>query len=226
MQEAYLSERSEAPAAAAALHWNHEQRRLKDLVPLEHNPFGKISQENRRRLESKVVRLGVFESATLDQNGVLLTFNKRHNLLMGLGRGEELFNVLVPNRPLSDAERQEIILASNVNEGQWVQEILDEYFDSELVASVGLSTAALEAEMAAALPGAPAPKEAEPEYPIVAEFSEKYDAVVIVCRNEIDLNFLREVLKLEKSQSYKSTEVGQTSIIHASQFIEAWKSRS
>lgn len=202
------------------LAWHHEQRRLDTLVPLENNPFGRITAEKRRRLEKKLQELGVFEAATLDTAGVLLTFNKRHNLLMGMGRGAEVFTVMVPNRELTETERKSIILASNVNEGEWIEDILREQY-ADVLDEVGLQLAALDADVAAAS----GPKDAEPEFPIVAEFSEKYDAVVIVCRNDIDANYVREVLGLAKEQSYKSTEVGQTRVIDAKVFCEKWKSR-
>lgn len=202
--------------------WRQERRRLDEVTPLENNPFGRITAEKRRRLEGKLRELGVFEAATLDTDNVLLTFNKRHDLLLGLyGPGYEI-NVLVPDRPLSADVRKKIILASNVNEGTWIDEVLREQY-ADVLADVGLELAALDAMTDAAAAGAG--KEAAPEYPIVAEFSEKYDAVVIVCRNDIDGNFVREVLGLGLAQSYKSKEVGTTRVIDAKAFCERWKSR-
>lgn len=201
--------------------WRPATRRLDQLTPLENNPFGKITAEKRRRLEKKLTELGVFEAATLDTADVLLTFNKRHNLLLGLYGPAYEVNVLVPDRELPADVRKKIILASNVSEGEWIEDILRQDYD-DVLADVGLQLAALDADVAAAAGGA---KEAEPEFPIVAEFSEKYDAVVIVCRNDIDANFVREVLGLAKEQSYKSTEVGQTRVIDAKVFCDKWKSR-
>lgn len=68
-------------------------------------------------------------------------------------------------------------------------------------------------------------KEEEVEYPIVPIYSEKYDSVVILVHNEIDMNHIRELLRLEKRKSYKSAEVGLCHVIEFSQFIEAWKSK-
>ncbi|WP_210521906.1 hypothetical protein [Hymenobacter terricola] len=201
--------------------WRPEQRRLDQLTPLENNPFGRITAEKRRRLEQKLLELGTFEAATVDNDGVLLTFNKRHNLLLGLYGPSYEVTVLAPTGELTADQRRKIILASNVNEGEWIDEILREQY-ADVLDDVGLQLAALDADVAAAAGGA---KEAEPEYPIVAEFSEKYDAVVIVCRNEIDANFVREVLGLDKAQSYKSKEVGTTRVIDAKLFCEKWKSR-
>ena len=202
------------------LSWRPETRRLDQLTPLESNPFGKITAEKRRRLEKKLVELGVFEAATLDTQGVLLTFNKRHNLLLGLYGPGYVVNVLVPDRELPADVRKKIILASNVSEGEWIDDILREQYN-DVLEDVGLQLAALDADVAAAA----GDKEAEPEFPIVAEFSEKYDAVVIVCRNAIDFNFVQEVLGLEKSQSYKAKEVGTTRVVDAKAFCEKWKSK-
>ena len=201
--------------------WQPATRRLDQLTPLENNPFGKITQEKRRRLERKLLELGVFEAATLDTAGVLLTFNKRHNLLLGLYGGAYEVNVLVPDRELPAEVRKQIILASNVNEGEWIDEILREQY-ADVLADVGLSLAAMDELVAEA--GA-AGKQAQPEYPIVAEFSEKYEAFIIVCRNEIDANNVRELLGVDKRQSYKSQEVGLTHVIDAKEFAAKCKSK-
>ncbi|MGI4835103.1 MAG: hypothetical protein ACRYFK_16745 [Janthinobacterium lividum] len=201
--------------------WRAETRRLDQLTPLDNNPFGKITQEKRRRLEGKLRELGVFEAATLDTADVLLTFNKRHNLLLGMYGPAHVVNVLVPDRELPADVRKKIILASNISEGEWVDELLrGEYAD--VLDEVGLSLAAMDALVADA--GA-AGKEAAPEYPIVAEFSEKYTSYVIVCRNDIDANNVAQLLGIEKRQSYKSQEVGLTHVIEATDFAARCKSK-
>ncbi len=196
------------------INWRPETRRLDQLTPLDNNPFGKITQEKRRRLEGKLRELGVFEAATLDTADVLLTFNKRHNLLLGMYGPAYVVNVLVPDRELPADVRKKIILASNISEGEWIGELLrGEYAD--VLDEVGLMLATMDEQVAEA--GA-AGKEAAPEYPIVAEFSEKYSSYIIVCRNEIDENNVRELLGVEKRQSYKSQEVGLTHVIDAKDF--------
>lgn len=199
--------------------WLPATRRLDQLTPLENNPFGKITQEKRRRLEAKLRELGVFEAATVDTDGVLLTFNKRHNLLLGMYGPAFEVNVLVAAEPLPADVRKKIVLASNVNEGEWIDEILrGDYAD--VLDDMGVQLAAMDELVGEA--GA-ASKEDQPEYPIVAEFSEKYSAFVIVCRNEIDENNVRELLGIDKRQSYKSQEVGQTHVIEAKAFSERCK---
>ncbi|WP_375418128.1 hypothetical protein [uncultured Hymenobacter sp.] len=201
------------------IKWRPEQRRLDQLTPLENNPFGKISQAKRRRLEQKLQELGTFEAATVDADGVLLTFNKRHNLLLGLYGPAYEVTVLVPEQALSEDVRKKIILASNVNEGEWIDDILREQY-ADVLDEMGVMLGAIDEQLAADANGK---KEATPEFPIVAEFSEKYSAYIIVCRNEIDENNVRELLGVEKRRSYKSQEVGQTHVIEAKAFAERCK---
>lgn len=40
---------------AETIKWLPATRRLDQLTPLENNPFGKITQEKRRRLETKLL---------------------------------------------------------------------------------------------------------------------------------------------------------------------------
>jgi hypothetical protein len=128
------------------LTWITEQRKIKELVPLERNPFGKINREKKKRLENKITRLGVFEIPTIDLNNDLLTFNKRAHILVALGRGEETIDVRVPERPLTEDERKEIILASNVHEGEWDELILKEDFSDIDLGEVGVDLSALDAD--------------------------------------------------------------------------------
>jgi DNA modification methylase len=126
------------------LDWKTEQRRIKELVPLERNPFGKINREKRKRLENKITRLGVFEIPTIDLNNDLLTFNKRAHILMALGRGEEIIDVRVPTRALTSDERREVILASNVHEGEWDGLVLEEDFSDINLEEMGVDLRGLD----------------------------------------------------------------------------------
>jgi hypothetical protein len=61
--------------------------------------------------------------------------------------------------------------------------------------------------------------------PIVPKFSEKYTAVMIFCDNEMDENWLRNVLKLRKARDYKTERIKETSVITVKEFQKLWKSR-
>ena len=200
------------------LNWTTEKRKIKDLIPLEKNPFGKITTQKKQRLKEKLTSLGVFEIATIDTNNILLTFNKRHAALMELGRGEELIDVRVPTRELTESERKEIILNSNIHEGSWIEEILKEDFQD-----IDLSNLGLDIEIEEEKPIELDEEQQEPEYPIVQKMSEKYTAIIIVCTNEIDETHISEILQLQKEKCYKKDEVANSRVISAEKFINLWK---
>jgi hypothetical protein len=200
------------------LNWTTEKRKIKDLIPLEKNPFGRITTQKKQRLKEKLTSLGVFEIATIDTNNILLTFNKRHAALMELGRGEEMIDVRVPIRELTESERKEIILNSNIHEGSWIEEILQSDFNDIDLSGLGLDIE-IEEEKEINLDD----ESQEPEYPIVQKMSEKYTAIIIVCTNEIDETHISEILQLQKEKCYKKDEVANSRVISAEKFISLWK---
>ena len=64
-------------------------------------------------------------------------------------------------------------------------------------------------------------QDAEPEYPIVANFQEGYNSVLIFCTNEMDWASLKEMLQLPTMKSYKNSNVGTTRVIGFSDFRNA-----
>ena len=128
------------------LVWHNEQRKISELIPLERNPFGKINREKKIRLENKINRLGLFEIPTIDLNNDLLTFNKRRHILVALGREDEMIDVRIPNRALTKEERQEVILASNIHEGDWDKLILEEDYSNIDLLELGINLDELDME--------------------------------------------------------------------------------
>lgn len=50
-------------------------------------------------------------------------------------------------------------------------------------------------------------------YPIVPEFDEKHELFIIVSDSEIDSNWLREKLRMNKMKSYKTDDVSKSNVI-------------
>lgn len=200
------------------LAWSTQQRTVVDLLPYEYNPR-KMTAQQSKKLRESLEKFGLVEIPVINFDGVLLAGHQRCKAMIQLGRGEELVDVRVPNRQLTDQEFKEYNIASNAIKGDWVDEILREHFDDIDLADFGISLAEMEELHTQA-----AAKEETPEMPIVAKFSEKYDAFVIVATNEIDANHIAELLQCEKEKSYKSETMGMTRVVSASKFIELWKS--
>ena len=130
-----------------------------------------------------------------------------------------MIDVRVPNRELTEQERKEIILNSNIHEGSWIEEILKEDFEDIDLSVLGLDIEIEEEEPIQLDDEEPT----EPEYPIVQKMSEKYTAIVIVCTNEIDETHVSKILSLDKEQCYKKNQIGNTHVVSAKKFIDLWK---
>ena len=205
-----------------ALAWHMETRKIRELVPTEKNPR-KLTAQGREQLEQKIRELGLFEVPTIDVDGRLLNFNQRFKILMALGRGEEMIDVRVPNRKLTDEEVKKIVITSNVHDGIWDMIVLDEHYSEIDLDALGLDIKLDHAEAEAQIE-----QEAEPVYPIVRKFSEQYNSLVIVCEDEINFNHISEILGLETQACYKTSRVGTSKVIIDKDFLQRlkeWKSR-
>ncbi|MVM36497.1 hypothetical protein GO730_00555 [Spirosoma sp. HMF3257] len=199
------------------LTWSTQQRKVVELLHYEFNPR-KMTAQQTKKLRESLEKFNLVEIPVINFDGILLAGHQRCKMMVALGRGEELVDVRVPNRQLTDQEFKEYNIASNAIKGDWVDEILREYFDDVDLADYGIGLADLEElhEKATA-------KEETPEMPIVAKFSEKYDAFIIVAKNEIDANHIAELLQCDREKSYKSETMGMTRVITGTKFIELWK---
>lgn len=200
------------------LFWQTQQRRVCELLEYAYNPR-KMTAQQMRKLRESLEKFGLVEIPVINFDGTLIAGHQRCKAMVALGRAQEVVDVRVPNRQLTEQEFKEYNIASNAIKGDWVDEILREHFADVDLDDFGLQLADLE-EMHSKADA----MEPIAEMPIVQKYSEKYSAIVIVCTNAIDENHIAEVLGLDTERSYKSERVGRTSVIHAQKFIEAWRS--
>ncbi len=69
-------------------------------------------------------------------------------------------------------------------------------------------------------------KTKEAKYPLVPQYDEKYEAIVIICTNSIDTTFIKNALNIGREMSYKNTMVKETSIVTGKKFIDQWNKKS
>lgn len=117
--------------------WQIKQVKLGDLIPNAKNPR-KISQEKLAALQDKIERLGFHNPIKTDENMQVLGGNQRLKALLKIAGKDLIVPVMVPNRPLTEEEKQEIIITDNIADGDWDWEKLSKEWDKELTASWGL----------------------------------------------------------------------------------------
>ena len=110
------------------LVWTTEKRRVKDLIPFEYNPR-RLSKKRKKKLIESLEKFNLAEIPAVNSDNKIIAGHQRIMILMELERGDELIDVRVPNRPLTDDEFREYNIRSNVEYGEWDLELLEEYFD-------------------------------------------------------------------------------------------------
>ena len=205
------------------LIWHTEKMKWEDMIPYEKNAR-KIKAANRKKLDESLEEFDVVEIPIIDFDNIIIGGHQRRHRMVLHGKGAQVVDVRKPNRKLTDHEfkKLNLLLNSEKFKGEYDLKMLEEFF----------SEFDLKEEFDIDMPSFKdldlpenMPEESEPEMTIVPKFSEKYSAVVIVIENEIDENFVRSVLGLAKAKDYKTDNVGESYVLTAKQFTEAWNKK-
>lgn len=178
-----------------------EYRKTTDLKEYPGNPR-KISPEKLNSLMESIKRNpDYFEAKPIilsDRTGelIIIAGNMRYKAACAL-KLETVPTVLI--KGIGEEREKEIILLDNFHHGEWVPELLDgfdfEFIDFEppityeKIETFQGSTEQFKKEFDNI-------KDKDASNPIVPEFMENYNAVIIIITNEIDELYVRNVLKL------------------------------
>lgn len=212
------------------LDWHTEKRLVKDLIPYEFNPRT-LTEDKKQKLIDSIEKFNLVEIPVINLDNTIIAGHQRIIILGVLERENEIIDVRVPNRQLTELELKEYNLRSNISIGDWVADMLKENFDDIDLVGIGLDFDFDLNEMLDEEKQVTAFEQKfneipnEPVYPIVAKYNEKYSAVIIVAKNITDLTFLQTVLNLGNEASYKSERIGQTHVIDAKKFQQLWEKK-
>lgn len=117
------------------LSWTTVQQKVNDLIPQDINPR-KINEKQLSDLKKSLNKFNLVEIPAIDLDGKILAGHQRCRILKLLGRGEEIIDVRVPNRKLTDQESKEYLISSNALGGDWDFELLKS-FDLDMLLDIG-----------------------------------------------------------------------------------------
>ena len=117
------------------LQWHTVQKRVNDLIPQDVNPR-KINDKQMSDLKKSLAKFNLVEIPAIDFDERILAGHQRVKALQLLGRGDELIDVRVPNRKLSEEEAKKYLISSNALGGDWDFEKLKS-FDLDLLVDIG-----------------------------------------------------------------------------------------
>lgn len=112
------------------LKWKTEQRLVKELIPYEFNPR-KMSKDQVDQLTKSLKKFDLVEIPVINTDNKIIAGHQRLKIMSTLGMVDDLIDVRVPNRALTDKEQQEYNVRSNKNTGDWDWDILGNVFDKE-----------------------------------------------------------------------------------------------
>jgi DNA modification methylase len=114
------------------------QKRVNDLIPQEVNPRI-ITDKQMSDLKKSLNKYNLVEIPAIDLTGKILAGHQRVKALQLLGRGEEIIDVRIPNRKLTEKESKQYLIASNALGGDWDFESLKS-FNLDLLLDTGFDT--------------------------------------------------------------------------------------
>lgn len=117
------------------LIWMTVQKRVNDLIPQEVNPR-KITDKQMSDLKRSLKKFNLVEIPAVDHDGTILAGHQRIRALQLLERGEEIIDIRVPNRKLTEQEAKEYLIGSNKLGGDWDYDLLKS-FDMETLTFAG-----------------------------------------------------------------------------------------
>ncbi|TQI71805.1 DNA modification methylase [Gramella sp. Hel_I_59] len=138
------------------LEWHNEKRKVKDLIPYEFNPRT-LTEEKKEKLIKSLEKFNLAEVPAINTDNKIIAGHQRVKILLHLNRGEDVIDVRVPNRELTDQEFKEYNITSNVPAGYWDLDILEEHFADIDLEELGLFVGDIE------LPEDIIPEELKPE---------------------------------------------------------------
>lgn len=109
------------------LYWTTEQRRVRDLIPLEFNPR-KVNAEKQQQLIESYKTFDLVEIPVINRDNHIIAGERRFEVLWYAGKQDDLIDVRVPNRMLTEEEVKKYCLISNTHSGEWDLVKLEEYF--------------------------------------------------------------------------------------------------
>jgi len=198
------------------------QMNIDEINEAEYNPR-KITPKKKKELRDSMVKYGIREPLKInmhpDRKNVLISGHQRLKIAKELG-----FKTVPVTHEYKDLEdEQEMNLRLNKNGGEFDLEMVANMADRSKLLEIGF----LEKEL---------PKvytdfedkfneidETEPVYPIVPKFNEKYELVVIMCKTEMDFNWISNLFEFEKEQDYKSNNVGESRVLMVDKFQKLYK---
>lgn len=195
---------------------------IEQLIEPSYNPR-KISAKQREDIKKSIEKFGFVQPIVVnihpDRQNIVVGGNQRLKIAKAMGFTEAPCIEV----ELDEQAEKELNLRLNKNQAEFDFEMLNEYFDKKFLFEVGFTDKEIGKIQSEFEEKFNSITNDNAEMPIVQQFNEKYNTVMIFCDNEMDFNWLRNVLNLQRMKDYKNTKVGESHVITVQQFQKIWE---
>ncbi len=197
-------------------------KNLDDLIDNEYNPKS-LSPKQENEIAESIKTFGIVDPFIIN------TYKGRENIIVGGHQRKKVCKSLgISSVPCVEVclpleEEKELCLRLTANQGSIDEALLAINYSKEMIKRVGLECEKIKEVASEFEKKFNEVNNTNCVYPIVPKFSEKYDALIIVSKNETDTAFLKTIFNVKKAQSYKNQRTGEAMVLDVEQIRKAWE---
>jgi len=197
-------------------------RDINELNEAEYNPR-KINAKQKEQMIKSIREFGFVDPIIININP------ERKNIIIGghqrVRAAKAIGYEKIPaiELDLSFEQEKELNLRLNKNGGEFDNDLLNEYFERQFLLNIGFDEKELGKLQDEFDDKFNSITNDKAEMPITQKFNESYNAVIIFSDNELDFNWIRNVLELDTAKDYKTSNTGLNQVITVKQFQGIWK---
>lgn len=197
-------------------------RKVDELIVPDYNPR-KITAKQREEIKKSIEKFGFCQPLVVNMNeerkNIIIGGSQRYKIACAMGYSE----VPCVEFDLDEKREKELNVRLNKNQAEFDYDLLKEYFDRDTLLDVGFSESEIGKTIDEITEKFNAVDNSSCEMPIVQKFNEKYRTVMIFCNNEMDFNWLRNVLHLESKKDYSNSKIGEALVLTVQDFQKIWE---
>jgi hypothetical protein len=155
---------------SAKLTWHTEQRTLGELIEWDRNPR-QLNQHDAEHLKKSLDAFGVADPLMVNTDNKIIGGHMRRRVMLRSGyRPDDVVDVRVPDRELTDREAEELAIRLNKNSGSWDFDALANNFELDDLLDWGFEKRELDLDLWAD----EAPEDVEPQIDKAEELRVKW----------------------------------------------------
>ncbi len=152
------------------LTWHTEKRRLGDLIEWDKNPR-QLKEHDAEHLKKSLDNFGVADPLIINTDNRIIGGHMRRRIMLQSGyKPDDLVDVRVPERELTEREAEELAIRLNKNTGDWDFDALANNFELDDLLDWGFDKGELDLDLWAD----DAPEDVEPQIDKAEELREKW----------------------------------------------------